>query len=186
MSKINLGTNPLAEWAHQVGNEVFSALRVAAQLRLVYAGEESPPVANMLTVRSGRLLRAVMGTGANDRTSSIARIEPTIKGVNFVWGVNLPYGNLHESGGVRPITPKMRKFFWAMYYINRWGKQAMWKRLAIRGKGQKDFITFPPRPFLRPAIDDSRTMINELIKKSWGDTVKYTVDRIFENNKQKK
>jgi phage gpG-like protein len=34
------------------------------------------------------------------------------------WRSDAPYASLHNNGGKIPITPKMRSFFWAMYYKN--------------------------------------------------------------------
>lgn len=173
----------LYEWIHTVGNDIFQSLRVAAQLNMNYSGGDTPPVAGKVTMRSGRLLRAVMGTGAREREESVARVVPTQYGVDFFWGVKLPYGALHEAGGTRVITPRMRKFYWAMYYLNRWGKKAMWKRLAITGLGQKNTINYPPRPYLRPAIDNSQGMIKSAVEKQWGNLIKFTIDRMIEQNK---
>ncbi len=81
----------------------------------------------------------------------------------------VPYARVHNSGGVtRPtVTPKMRKFAWAMYYkaagikkkMKRGGKvrkqreenaseEALnWKRLALTKKA-KLTVTIPQRQFM--------------------------------------
>ena len=86
----------------------------------------------------------------------------------------LPYAEIHNEGGTITITPKMRRFFWAMYFKTMGGatsysrssvkgkrstnaksslskgrklmEQALpWKLLALH-KGDK--LTIPSRPFI--------------------------------------
>jgi len=61
------------------------------------------------------------------------------------------YARIHNEGGEIPITPKMRKFFWAMHY-NEAGddKKANtpWKGLALT---RKKTITIPMRRFMGPS-----------------------------------
>jgi phage gpG-like protein len=55
---------------------------------------------------------------------------------------NLPYSKLQNDGGTIPVTPKMRKFFWAMF--KRTGDET-WKWFALM---KKNTITIAARPFL--------------------------------------
>ncbi len=54
-----------------------------------------------LMVITGRLRRSFRGSVGRNSVS---------------WSSDAPYAAIHNNGGKIPITPKMRKFFWAMYY----------------------------------------------------------------------
>ncbi len=43
-------------------------------------------------------------------------LKYNISGNTITWTSNLPYAKIHNDGGYIKITPKMRKFFWHMYY----------------------------------------------------------------------
>ncbi|WP_312399523.1 phage virion morphogenesis protein [Chryseobacterium sp.] len=70
------------------------------------------------------------------------------------------YAKIHNEGGKIPVTPKMRRFFWAKY--KETGKE-YWKGMALT---KKTHFTIPKRQFigsskaLEKAID--RLIINEL------------------------
>lgn len=59
-----------------------------------------------LLVASGRLRRGLRSTS-------------NAKDIHFAH--DAPYAKIHNEGGKIKITPKMRKFFWAMYYKNMQG-----------------------------------------------------------------
>lgn len=69
----------------------------------------------------------------------------------------IKYANIHNEGGSIPITPNMRRFFWAMFY--KFGgankkppEQAIyWRNLALTKQTE---IQIPKRQF----IGDSRTL----------------------------
>lgn len=123
-----------------------------------------------------------------------SRYGPLLSGRNYLSGsiqytpgdgqatvfTRAPYAGIHNSGGVlRPtVTPKMRKFAWAMYYKATGIKRKMkyggkarkqreenasqdalnWKRLALTKK-TKLTVTIPQRQFM-PATPGP-----ELVKK---------------------
>lgn len=43
-------------------------------------------------------------------------IKRHISGSSIRWTSDAPYAGIHQAGGKIPITPKMRKYFWAKYY----------------------------------------------------------------------
>jgi len=62
---------------------------------------------------------------------------------------DIVYSAVHEYGLYNQvITPRQRRFFWAMWNQT---KDEMWKALALSVT-----YTIPPRPYLRPAIDETR------------------------------
>lgn len=95
---------------------------------------------------SGKLSRGfVRGKPGNVFKATIGETRSTIE-----YGVDagvIPYAHIQEEGGVIPITPKMRRFFWAMYY--KYGAD-MWKYLALT---KKAVITIPQRAYLAPAVE---------------------------------
>lgn len=76
----------------------------------------------------------------------------------------IKYADIHNEGGEIPVTPQMRRFFWAMYFKTG-GKNArtrrgelpqFWLRLALT---KKDTIAIPARKF----IGDSATLERKMI-----------------------
>lgn len=101
-------------------------------------------------VQSGRLRR------------SIKKLK-----VSFRWIVvgvpsDVKYARIHNEGGNIPITPKMRRYFWAMY--KKTGAD-YWKALALTSKKH---ITIPERTFIDDSVvlekDIKTVIINELEK----------------------
>lgn len=72
--------------------------------------------------------------------------------------VGVPYGAAHEFGVTVIISPKQKRFFWAMWYSTR---DPMWKALALSVK-----YTIPARPYLRPAIDARKRVAMEVVGRS--------------------
>lgn len=63
--------------------------------------------------------------------------------------VGVIHAAVHEFGLFNhPITPRQRRFFWAMH---RQTGDPMWKALALSAT-----YTIPSRPYLRPAIDTEK------------------------------
>lgn len=155
------------EFLKSTGEEILNTLRIEAQARSFNYGG-GLPVPGKLTLRSGNLLRLLMGTGARERGGSIADIVPITNGIKISWGAESPYIALHEVGGFRPITPLMRKFYWAKYFTDP-ARRQMWKVLALF----KDTIMYPPRPVLQPAVDSSEPKIKGLVEKFLGDIIKF-------------
>lgn len=63
--------------------------------------------------------------------------------------VGVVYGAAHEFGVTVAITPKQRRFFWAMFIQTG---DTMWKALALSAT-----YTIPAKPYVRPAIDARKT-----------------------------
>ena len=71
-----------------------------------------------------------------------------------------PYASIHHTGGSIPVTPKMRKYFWAMYYKSGGrGKKGTptaqaqaWRSLALT---RKSTFTIPRRQVIgnHPKVD---------------------------------
>lgn len=99
-----------------------------------------------LLVNSGALKRGLRIKRA-DATSAVVGVDDAVK-----------YAEIHNDGGEIPLTPKMRRFFWAMYYqTGKKGKVAnFWKNMAL---SKKTSITIPKRQF----IGDSQTLTRKLI-----------------------
>lgn len=93
-------------------------------------------------------------------------LKYSIDGNRITWTSNLPYAKMHNSGGYIKVTPKMRRFFWAMYYqyakrVKR-GKKGQvlkasknnneiaefFKNMALKKLGSR--IHIPARRFIGP------------------------------------
>ena len=92
---------------------------------------------------------------------------------------DLPYAAIHNFGGkinIHPtVTPKMRRFAWAMYHKTKGGDKKgefnVWKALALTKKKKLDIqVTIPQRMYLNDAPE-----IRESIREA---TIQY-IDRFF-------
>lgn len=150
----------------QLGKEITEKLRIQAQLNsLSYSG--GLPLPDKLTHRSGRMLRLLTGSGARSRSGSISDVQEKADGVHIAWGVESPDIALHEFGGIRPVTPAMRKFYWAKYFQDPTRKQ-MWKQLALF----KQNVRYPARRPISWAANATKPFIEELIKEYLAKIVK--------------
>lgn len=95
--------------------------------------------------------RSVKGSGSTlvqtgNLMNSIRPAEVTAKKVVISAGnEHVGYARIHNEGGEVEVTPRMRKFFWAMYYkAGRRGKVAEhWKSMALAKK-----IQIPQRQYM--------------------------------------
>ena len=120
-------------------------------------------VPGKVTSRSGSLMAAVLGQKAGI-SSPIRNVIVDKDPAVFEIGVRSPYAALIHDGGVRVVTEKMRRFFWAKYFTTPSGAAdyTMWRALRW-----KKTIRYEPRPFLEPAF---RAVANEVpvILKKYG------------------
>lgn len=118
-----------------------------------FFGEKWVP-AKRLGGRGGAGSRRVTLTGTGDLGRSI-QYEPGDGEVTVL--SDLPYSAIHNEGGdTHPtVTPKMRKFAWAMFYKNGGGRKAAeltedaqkWRAMAITKKHTLR-VHIPRRQFL--------------------------------------
>jgi phage gpG-like protein len=106
----------------------------------------------------GRAIEVGRGTLKRGLRIKMANIDGAIVGMDE----GIPYAEIQNFGGKIPITPQMRRFFWAMYYKFGGGVKGMpeeeipataifYRNLAIT---KELFITIPARQF----IGDSKTL----------------------------
>jgi phage gpG-like protein len=80
-------------------------------------------------------------------------------------GGHKAYAEIHNTGGKLPITPKMRRFFWAKWYET---KNDFWRNMALT---KKTHLDIPQRQFIGDSkvleITVERMIIKEL-KKALG------------------
>lgn len=88
--------------------------------------------------------------------NSINITQADFKNIEITAGAGINYGAIHNEGGTITVkvTPKMKKFFWAMYKKTEVEK---WKFLALTKK-ENFIIKIPKRQF----IGTSDTLMNEL------------------------
>lgn len=83
---------------------------------------------------------------------------------------NADYAQVHNEGANIPVTPKMKKFFWAKHYEAGGGvkgkdisaEASFWQRMALKKTGSN--IKIPKRHFIGPAPQVDR-LVKELIDK---------------------
>ncbi len=81
---------------------------------------------------------------------------------SIIISVNSPYAAIHQFGGTLkptiPISLKMRKFFWAKFYVT--GIEN-WRALALTKKKElKPVIQIPARPYITLTEEDLEEIIN--------------------------
>ncbi len=96
------------------------------------------------------------------------------------WSSSQPQANLLNQGGTVTVTPRMKKFFWAMYYKESGAKgkskrpvtqrAEQWKALALQKTGKK--MKVKQYQFLghHPKID---TMVKEVVRNNMKEIKKY-------------
>ncbi len=88
--------------------------------------------------------------------NSIKITKADFNTIEITAGEGINYGAIHNEGGTITVkvTPKMKKFFWAMFYKTGVEK---WKFLALTKK-ENFMIKIPKRQF----IGNSETLMNNL------------------------
>ena len=96
-------------------------------------------------------------------------IKTIIGPMEVVVGTNVEYAFIHEYGGIVPVTPEMRRYFWYRHYkAKRFTKRTRstekrqmsmdaadkWKAFALM---KKRFINVRARPYLTPAYNQARS-----------------------------
>jgi phage gpG-like protein len=126
---------------------------------------------------SGRGLLFGSGPGAGTLKRSLRIKKADESGAIVSVDDAIPYADIQNFGGKIPVTPQMRRFFWAMYYKsangitydvktrgvhntkknNALNDQAnFWKSLALT---KEKFINLPARQF----IGDSATLERQIV-----------------------
>ncbi len=102
---------------------------------------------------------------------------------------SLEYAEIHNEGGEIPVTPKMKKFFWAKYYetgaVNPGAgsrkkaaleaESGFWRGMALKRVGST--IKIPERQFLGPDPEVDR-IVNEIENKELQNHIKAMQNRI--------
>lgn len=120
--------------------------------------------------QTGRLARSLIGARASQLggTEGVFDLSPTNNGVRLTYGSKVPYAAIHEYGGQQTVTPRQRRFFWGKYYSTRLASRfeeggtlstraESWKAMAL-----SETLNFPERPYLRPALEDSKEQIVDI------------------------
>jgi len=115
-----------------------------------------------------------------NRTGALRRsINVKTRNGEIIFTSPLPYANIHNQGGELKLTPRMKRFFWAMYKkhagkgksktTNR--EAAIWKSLALMKTGQT--ITIPKRQFIghHPQVDDEVKHVVDAKVQKWAKEI---------------
>lgn len=109
-----------------------------------------------LNIMTGRLARSILNQysyaqGAMGEKESIRKVRRSKGKFIAIIGSKVPYAAIHEFGG-------------------------KYTHSNLFGKGIRAVINIPARPYLRPAAEDSKPMIEQLIQKRLDEFVK-TVEK---------
>lgn len=149
---------------NEAGVEILNKIGVDSQMKYMKNGGQ---VGSTLSIRSGRLVRSVLGQGGEQ----IREITVGDNEAIFSIGSKVPYAALHELGGVRTVTQAMRRFFRYMAWKT---KEPKWSAMV-----RSDSLMFPKREYLRPAVYDNVNFIRQVLDKKVGEYLKFTITRII-------
>jgi hypothetical protein len=144
-------TDALVRALKDEGDEIPRLMEVLASEHMLTSSldEGTISTAEKVHTKYGGLRRALI----KGRKGNIFESKPDILNSKFEWGIDgdvIKHAMTHEYGDTRPITPKMRRFFWAMYFASG-GQQEMWAGLALT---KRTTITYKARPIINPALKD--------------------------------
>lgn len=78
--------------------------------------------------------------------------------------VGVPYGAAHEYGVTVTITPRQRRFFWAMWMKSQ---DTMWLALAL-----STTYTIKAKPYVRPAVDEYKLVAATETARSFNEQIR--------------
>lgn len=116
--------------------------------------------ADKLIRRSDRLFNAMLG----NTKEGIEEFNLRSGNYKYVFKVLVPYSRLHEKGGIITITPKMRRFFWFQYFVNKNQNPELaraYKNIALF----KESLKYPARAYFEPSIREAfESSVEGLVK----------------------
>lgn len=130
-----------------------------------------------LMIRSGTLRKSIFG----DNGMPVAQIQ----NASIVWRSNMPYADIHNSGGTITVTAKMKRFFWYRFRMATGGdnknlnaEALYWKAMALKKVGSR--IVIPKRQFIgdHPQV---RKYINIVADEWFNNDVKSFIDKRLNN-----
>lgn len=130
----------------------------------------------VLSIRSGRLSRAVMGQKSDINSDMVMEgvNNISISGLNVSAGktIGVPYAARHEYGNEIPLTDQMRRAMFAHL------KELGWYDKGTIGP-KPGMVVMPARPYIRPTISRVGTEAKEILLKQLQDkfntTTKITI-----------
>ncbi len=125
------------------------------------------------------------------RSGALSRsLKAVIQSNTIFFSSSLPYAKIQNEGGTVTVTPRMRKYFWAMYYkcmpkSSKGSKSARlsaeaqyWKALALKKPGSK--LIFKARPFI-----GHHDRVDQIVKYIVDDNLKEVQQYLHNKLKQK-
>jgi hypothetical protein len=157
----------------KAGEEILEKIGRKAVWDNFRIGSAGKAVPGKVTSRSGRLMAAVLGDFGQ---GAIRIIDVTKDPARFTIGVRSPYAALIHDGGVRVVTEKMRRFFWAKYLTTPAGAEdyTMWRALRY-----KTTIRYEPRPFLGSTVHAMIPEMSAILKKHGITALRLEIKKII-------
>lgn len=124
------------------------------------------------------------------KNNHLSRSTVSIPGKGQVTIENsLEYARIHNDGGEIPVTPKMKRFFWAKYYetgaVNpgtgsrkksaTGAESGFWRGMALKRVGST--IKIPKRQFVGPSPEVDK-IVNDITNKELQNHIKAMQNRI--------
>jgi len=170
----------LRESLAKAADEIFDKIGdTAVSKYFVQGGDRAVPL--KVTSRSGSLMQAVLGGVGGIRTVEFG--DPVV----LTYGVGSPqssYAVLLHEGGVRSVTPLMRRFFWAKWHSTRTAtgtgslENEKWGRMRYSQK-----LIYQPRPFLEMAVNDVMPSMQEILVKHTYQALRIEISKIIGKTK---
>lgn len=129
------------------------------------------PQENIVSNRTGRLVDSILGGRGNK--DHIRSVEFENDSMVLTIGTKVPYAALLEKGGIRVVTDKMRRFFWAKYFETKDSDSpisVMWSILRF-----KDTIIYRPRPYFKPAVESVIPEIKQIFRENLMNILRTTI-----------
>jgi len=151
----------LQQAATQIGGTATTKFMRAGGTNATGRNTQTGP--GSLRRQDSRLARSLLGA-RNDRSApeGVFELTPLQGGARLTYGTRVEYAATHEYGDRRAVTARQEAFFWHRHIETGDDK---WKWMAL-----SDTLTYPERPFLRPALKDQIENIrqvaeNEMLKE---------------------
>lgn len=171
---MNYRATTFPEVLRQASSEILEKIGTRSSSYFLKGGGVASP--SMVTDRTGRLLDAVMGGAGSIREFKISG-DSALMTIG-VKGSIVPYATLHEKGGARIVTEKMKRFFWAKFFEGA-EPTSMWSALRF-----KNITQYPARPYLEPAVKDVAIEIPEILKRYTMEYVKMNIIQTITESKK--
>lgn len=144
------------------------------------------PVALKVTDRTGRLAQAVTRATTRGDRANVTLSPSGMEIMGVISKGEYPHSLLIHEGGTRPVTPSMRRFFWAKWHQTRTKvgvgsvENEMWSRMRF-----SNILVYEPRPYLISAVMEIASQIPEVLRQHAFNGLKVEIEKIIAGARSK-